>query len=209
MGCDIHAFLEFYETGPNGSCLTQCLCEDINFGRSYNLFSLMAGVRGCCSPVVPPKGIPTNPELSLISSSHYYLSVVDSPHPGMGYSYTKNTISREEAEELIKNRKSYYSNPNKTLIADPDLHTPSWLTLDELLLLRKEFLIYSMDFSATLTKKRKNEALRLLHTLSPLELMQHSFSDIEYIQVNAVIASMMAIERSGNYKTRLVFWFDS
>ena len=52
MGCDIHVKLEasngsgFYKEG------------ELLSGRSYTLFSIMAGVRGDETPLVPPRGLP-------------------------------------------------------------------------------------------------------------------------------------------------------
>lgn len=56
MGCDIHAFIEYvYE----GDSFTHSFGDgELNFGRDYTLFSLMAGVRGSENPIVSPRGFP-------------------------------------------------------------------------------------------------------------------------------------------------------
>lgn len=57
MGCDIHAHLEIKvnDKWEHWSAL--------NLGRDYELFGLMAGVRGDLDPVSQPKGLPEDASL--------------------------------------------------------------------------------------------------------------------------------------------------
>jgi len=59
MGCDIHAYIEVVHKGDQQREFVDDFGH-IYLGRNYELFSLMAGVRGGLEPVVGPKGIPTN-----------------------------------------------------------------------------------------------------------------------------------------------------
>lgn len=56
MGCDIHAFIEYAYDGDNFS--NSFSDGELNFGRDYTLFSLIAGVRGMEKPIVLPRGFP-------------------------------------------------------------------------------------------------------------------------------------------------------
>lgn len=209
MGCDIHAFIEYYHMPVDSTLSTHALTDEINFGRSYCLFSLLAGVRGSCDPVVKPRGLPNNPDISYETSCKYYLQVVDLPSISSSGLSIRHTITREAAEKLINSGRVDYANTAKTLIVDPAWHTPSWLTLNELMTVRQKYLIQAIEFDYEMSGKRRNDALDRLHKFSATELMQHVFRDVEHVQLNATIAAMMGIERSGHYKTRLVFWFDS
>ena len=71
MGCDIHAFIEYVY---DGDTITNAFTDDeLNFGRDYDLFSLIAGVRGMCAPLVSPRGFPddyaTNGHPTVFSSN--------------------------------------------------------------------------------------------------------------------------------------------
>lgn len=58
MGCDIHAYVEYIY---DGDTYTNVFCYgEINFGRDYELFSLIAGVRGISTPIVSPRGFPND-----------------------------------------------------------------------------------------------------------------------------------------------------
>jgi hypothetical protein len=215
MGCDIHAHIEYY-TEPSGSTntYTHTFATDIDLGRNYTLFSLMAGVRGMCSPVCHPKGLPTNPPISYGVAFNYYAFVVEDLDSEEGLkqaaykNFQKHVISRKQAEELTIKGVQYH-NQEKTLIADPSYHTPSWLTLAEMLRVRQKYLLEAIEYESDMRGKRRRDAINLIDDCSPEELMGHNFGDIEYVSLNATIAAMMILERHTEYKSRLVFWFDS
>lgn len=57
MGCDIHAFIEY---AYDGDTYTNTFCDsEIHIGRDYDLFGLIAGVRGTTSPLILPRGFPS------------------------------------------------------------------------------------------------------------------------------------------------------
>lgn len=215
MGCDIHAHIEYYQIPASGeSTYTHTFATDIDLGRNYALFALMAGVRGMCTPIVKPRGLPQSPPISYSVSYDYYCFVVDDLESIEGLkiaaykSFQRSVISREAAEQLISQGELYH-NQEKTLIRYPGYHTPSWLTLSELLKVRQKYLLDAIQYDSDMRGKRRRNAIDLIEDCSPEELMGHNFGDVEYVSLNATIASMMILERHTNYRSRLVFWFDS
>lgn len=209
MGCDIHAYLEYYDkdTQKYSKLFVNCLSENIQLGRDYVLFNLLAGVRGYRNPIFMPRGIPKN--LSYTVSDKFFLKVVDSVvGPNSHYPAT-NYIFRQEADDLVREGKSKYYE-NDTLIADPAWHTPSWLNKNELIEIRKRYLIEMIDYETSdYIGKRREEALDKLEHSDAVTLMKTCFPSLESVGLNAVIASMIAIENTNEYESRLVFWFDS
>ena len=55
MGCDIHMHVECKKRGK-----WVLHSEDIYDGRNYELFSILAGVRGSSTPISYPKGLPVD-----------------------------------------------------------------------------------------------------------------------------------------------------
>lgn len=54
MGCDIHASIEVQKYSWDS------VITDLNINRDYELFSILAGVRGSESPISEPRGVPSN-----------------------------------------------------------------------------------------------------------------------------------------------------
>lgn len=215
MGCDIHAHIEYYpESNGSSPVYTHTFATNLDLGRNYTLFSLMAGVRGLCLPVTYPKGLPTSPPVGYVVSYNYYSFVVEDLESVAGLkeaahkNFQNSVITREKADELVSKGTPYY-NQEKTLIANPDYHTPSWLTLGEMLRVRQKYLLEAIEYESDMRGKRRRNALDLIDDCSPEELMAHNFGDIEYVPLNATIAAMMILERHTKYRSRLVFWFDS
>ena len=63
MGCDIHAYIDYDDfTTKEEKTWISCWARDIDLGRSYVIFALMAGVRYDSrthnfSPLFEPRGI--------------------------------------------------------------------------------------------------------------------------------------------------------
>ena len=206
MGCDIHSYLEFFDKDLSDG-VARCYATHLDFGRCYTTFNLMAGVRGYRLPLIKPRGIPSTPKISFTVSENYHITVVDS--------YTNchftngRYISREDALTWVDEGRTTFEDNGKYII-DPSWHTPSWLTKDELIEVRRHYLIETLSYESTEYKgQKRRDAMEKLEQSSSVELMRFVFPSIEYVMLNATIASMIAIENSGEYKTRLVFWFDS
>ena len=206
MGCDIHPYLEIFPEDPSEGSTT-CYAENIAFGRCYTTFNLMAGVRGYRLPLIKPRGIPSSPQISFTVAQNYYFTVIDS------YTSCHNTngryISREDALTWVDEGRATFFD-NEKYLTDPTWHTPSWLTKDELIQVRRHYLIETLSYESTEYKgQKRRDAMDKLERADTVELMRFVFPSIENVMLNATIASMIAIENSGEYKSRLVFWFDS
>ena len=168
----------------------------------------MAGVRGINPPVVNPRGIPNNPELSTPVLDALTLMISD--HSTQSY-FSSRHITTEAAKMLVSENRAQYTSKDKNRVTDPNYHTYSWLTKDELIEVRRHFLLENIHFDCSEYKGKKlHDAEEKIRNSSPVELMRCVFPSIEYPTLNATIASMIAIENScDEYKTRLVFCFDS
>lgn len=207
MGCDIHAHVEFYDTNIGQTPYATCYGKDVMPGRCYTLFNLMAGVRGSPgeNPVFLPRGVPSNPKFSYAVEREFYLSVLDVGETPLAGSF----ISRSEAEELVSKGHVKYANNGKSII-NPSWHTPSFLFKKELMEIRRYYLLSMLDYDCNeYSAKKKKELRKEIKELSEVDLMRKVFPPLESPCLNAVIASMIAIENSGDLTARLVFWFDS
>lgn len=222
MGCDIHAYIEYYskqDYNKDKRCFVDCFSSQIDLGRNYILFGLLAGVRSMCDSVVPVKGIPTDPEMSYICKGDYYLNVVDDEefkeNQRMYTSgWCKRTITRSEAESYATDSlwKGKYANAEKTIMIDPSWHTPTWLTLPELQEVRKQYLLEQIEFYSEVSGKAKKELLKHVSSLHASEMMRYTFIPHESKRLLATIHAMNALEKASgelDYTTRLVCWFDS
>lgn len=136
MGCDIHCFLEEAPVSYIGDSRKVPFWHtyaSISLGRNYDVFAYMAHVRGNPMYGFPPRGLP-----DLASSTvfdYFYLNVVSSYDD-----YRKNTANLMHISEYSKlSGKDYllkFKTEYDTYVQNPDYHTPSWLTLDELAQIR-------------------------------------------------------------------------
>lgn len=203
MGCDIHAFIEYYDSSGTKNNRAYYFSEVV-FGRCYTLFNLMAGVRGINPPIFPTKGLPVNPEVSLTVFDMSTLLVSDNS------SQYQQTITKEDADSIVSRGHAEYATLDRRRITNPDIHDHSWLNIDELIEIRRRFLLENIHFDNSTYKGTKlKTAEDKIRTSDPVELMRAVFPSIEYPALNATIAAMIALEKSEDYKTRLVFWFDS
>jgi hypothetical protein len=211
MGCDIHAHIEFFsktEHKTTSNCFVRCFSGELSFGRDYILFGLMAGVRHSVPPIIKPKGIPTTPTLSYEVTDAYYLNVISDEAPRA----PTNSIRESLAKEYVSEAYSIYVDDSKLRITNPNFHTPTWLTLDELLIIRKMYLLETVEFWANISKQKKIDMLNFIKSTGARELMKYSFPDYENSVLYAAVGTMMSLERvseNADTETRLVCWFDS
>jgi hypothetical protein len=107
---------------------------------------------------------------------------------------------------------NYFSHKNEKgeYIPDPAWHTPSYVYKKELIEVRRKYLMNIIQYESTSYKgAKRKEALDIIKNSSEVEFMKSVFPSIEYVPLNVTIASMIAIENSGEYQSRFVFWFDS
>jgi len=218
MGCDIHAYIEHYSKKDllTGKCFVDSYCGRINFGRDYLMFGLLAGVRSLEAPVVPTRGLPTNPPLSWECATEYYLRVVGDEE----YETAKRDLLGQRLiskSKLDQVNTSYYGGKlqpdSQNMIPDPDYHSITWLTLDELIMVRKRYLLEYIQFYDELSgisNKKKKELIKFINDTDEKNLMKYTFHPYESLSLYTTICSMMAMERtSDDIVTRFVCWFDS
>jgi hypothetical protein len=109
MGCDIHFHIEVKMNGK----WEHYGAPDI--GRWYELFSILAGVRGSGKPIVYPKGFPK--DASVITKIDYDLWGRDAHTPSW---LNSNEILKLE-KWLEKRKEESISNPDTNEWADYDL----------------------------------------------------------------------------------------
>jgi hypothetical protein len=211
MGCDIHAYIEFFSKSDfknSRKCFVDCFAGELSFGRDYILFGLVAGVRHHLPPLIKARGIPTEPELSYTVSDAYYLNVVADD----AARFSDNSIRRTLAEEYVSEGYAHYTDSTKSHITNPNYHSATYLTLDELLTIRKMYLTEIVEFYANISNTKKKDLLSFIQKTSTRELMKFSFPDYENVGLYTTICTMMALERvseDSDTSTRLVCWFDS
>jgi hypothetical protein len=208
MGCDIHAYVEYYDVNTGQTRHATCYGKDVIPFRCYRLFNLMAGVRGGPGDKAlhSPRGIPDSPALSYDVEREYYMAVLDE---GRESPILGTFISRKDADALISSGRGKYAQDGKSIV-NPSWHTPSFLFKKELMEIRRHYLLEMLYYDCQeYTPKKRKELRQEIQSLNEIELMKKVYSPLESPCLNAVIASMIAVENSGNFRARLVFWFDS
>lgn len=224
MGCDIHAYIEFYSSDlspswgrPLWNLPTFCFAGNIPFGRNYPLFSLIAGVRNHTSAkqLYANKKISLNmnPMLSDECKNDYYVRVLENKvyEESKGYfRETKNVISRDEFLEKEKDGILVPESGSQFLARYISNHSSTYLNLHELMHVRKELLIYSIESDCDLFGKPVDQSLlQFISSKTPNELMKYNFDEYEDNMLYTTLKSMQSLEICGRYKTRFVCWFDS
>lgn len=99
-------------------------------GRNYEMFGLLAGVRGTAHPLFPKRGMPD--DVGYLVRSENMLRIVDETDPtkiGAGQCSLVNALSWHK-----NNRCAISTEPDGVTpmwVSCPDWHSHSWLTLEE------------------------------------------------------------------------------
>lgn len=145
MGCDIHCFIEYstFEK-QDGTAYWIPFGGEIHGSRNYEMFALLAGVRGGGSPLFEPRGMPENPSYGV--RSEYHLWIEDEKEGG------ERTCARADAERWIKegiSRPVLDHRGEIKWVTHPDAHTVSWLAAPEFLqVLRRYAETHNNDMGA-------------------------------------------------------------
>ena len=141
MGCDIHAYVDFDESfnASDGSPWVSCYATDIQLGRNYNLFTMMASVRddhGWAGSKRKPRGLPMKYSFKVDHANTLYIGRRESG---------ERTVSRRRAASWVKAGYSEYTayrdqDGRPRWVTDPDWHSHSWLTAKELRSIQAEFV---------------------------------------------------------------------
>ena len=134
MGCDIHLRIEkrkrvnpypndrheWYNVGFKGEF--DC--------RIYGMFARMAGVRGNGTNKVEfkPRGLPDD-MTDWATCETFYMNVTSNQE---AIEWGENYCSKESAERWVEQGYSDWVDEDHRRVTDPDLHSHSWLTTQEL-----------------------------------------------------------------------------
>jgi len=127
MGCDIHAYVEINEFdrwwGVTGN---------ISLGRNYQMFGLLSnGVRGY-SGGLEPKGLPIDVGYQAQADSRIRINkdITEDGYYEGGYCVTLKTA--QDWEKRLGCKIHYLTDGEPYTVDDPDWHSHTWLTLEEL-----------------------------------------------------------------------------
>ena len=125
MGCDIHMYIEEWDTTNKKWSI---LAEDSYTGRDYDFFGIIAGVRGRRSPqLFEVKGFPDDASPEVKAEYDAWV----------GDSHTPSYILREEIEEVLDENIMFSSevylpkSQMKKLLHGISSGNPEWNILDE------------------------------------------------------------------------------
>lgn len=209
MGCDIHAVIEHYNAEDATSFPATAFSSEIGFGRDYSLFGFLAGVRSMTRDFIPPRGIPASPAISWDSEASLFLTVQDA---SCGNFLNHRLILRSEFEELRGSHPELIVKQNsfgETLIQNPSWHSISWLTLPELYAVRKRYLLDQIEYYCNISRSKRHELLEFIKAQEPSRLLDYVFPMADSKTLYSSLCTMRALEKFGDTRTRLVFWFDS
>jgi len=230
MGCDIHIYPEWYskkdqlESIPEKSVWIHSACSEFHVGRNYELFSIMAQVRGASPFGYSPRGLPDDPAPGFDASYKYKLIVIpdeelkESGSSDFGQSFVAKSIAENWKTCLCYSIKVLQDadpeNRKREEIMHPDYHSHSWLTTKELFHVRQIYLREQIEFNYSqydMTKKKVKPLLKKLDDCpDPIDLFNINFGNFEYTSLNALIGMLYSAERTDpDTQGRIVFWFDS
>ena len=154
MGCDIHCYIEYAHPGQQDEELYwNNFGGRINPGRDYDMFEIIAGVRGNMDQLFAPKGLPEG-MLGWMTDFDAHMMINDE----LAMRGSENYVTLQQAESwggVIRN-----SDDKPCKVSHPDWHNHSWLTYDELAqaiahyILNKTEWPYSVEWDAILAVMR-------------------------------------------------------
>jgi hypothetical protein len=130
VGTDIYAFIDWETEDENGKEFVDCFARHVYLGRSYDLFGLLAGIRGGTA-VYPPRGLPKQVSFHVL---HEYTYVVTDKRMPYVVAYP------EEAAGYVDKGIAVWWDETHTRVTNPDWHTPSWLNTSELIEIQSRFV---------------------------------------------------------------------
>ena len=152
MRCDIHGCVEWtYDNREHWIPF----CE-VSLERNYRLFGALAGVRDITYQQFEPRGFPENAGWQARKS--YSLYIVSDKELASEWNDVNVVV-----ESRVSSFLQWGSVPvDKDHISNPDFHTPSWLTTQELKIACKAIPDYTED---------ADEMLAIVTMMERLELM--------------------------------------
>ena len=183
MGADIHMFVEYSCRSIGDEVRWNAFSGEINGCRDYELFALLANVRGS-GALFAPRGLPD--AIGWEAEGAFYRLV--SYEPALAFDNTplpldEREVTADTAEMWVQKYGSHYrgtrvKNGKPLMVSQPDWHRASWLT--------------AAEFRKVLeARDAQNPAWKV------------------HISYWAVLAAMAAFDRASGHSSRLVFWFDN
>ena len=125
MGCDIHLHIETRrKKRANDELIWFPFGGEFRLWRNYDLFGRLAGVRSATPALVKARGIPD--DLAYTAAGTYWIHVGDDDSWEGG----NRSVSLDRAQQWGTATKRD-KDGNIKYVADPDCHTPTWLTPEE------------------------------------------------------------------------------
>lgn len=185
MGCDIHLRVERrrkVNPYPNDRNEWHNVGFKGEFGcRIYGMFARMANVRAYgdhYKVMFEPRGLPKDMTDWRTVESFYFYVTDDKAAVDWGFNY----CLREDAERWVEKGYSEWVDEDHRRVTDPDLHSHSWLTTQEL----------RQCFDDCFKQEDG--------TMKP-------YSD--YVEWLGLVSMCEGIESTGEYECRVVFAFDN
>lgn len=183
MGCDIHLMVEMREKPSLGRKSTWCGAGFVGeFSvRIYGMFARMAKVRDyygdLCKVQFEPRGLPN--DITFWAQLIFYMRVTaisEAIEWGSGY------CTKEDAERWVSQGLSEWYDESHMLLTNPDHHSHSWLTTQEL----------RQCFDDCFKKK---------------DGTYYPYSD--YAEWLGLVSFCEGVESDGKHECRVVFAFDN
>ena len=202
MGCDIHLYIE-YKSKDGYDPAWQGFGGNINPGRNYAMFALMADVRNYGDEKLPVlverRGMPDDAGYTATDDNRIYISETKS----------EDYVSMETAKRWVKSGSSKFINDkdgNPIWVTNPDAHSHSWLTTSEFESVINKYL----ELEAGWHKVRVEEHNKMVkeENIQPDSWAYAPPSMVDEPEYQVVLASLKRFEELG-YDARVVFWFDN
>jgi hypothetical protein len=190
MGADIHMYVEYRnkkqakERDAKGEKpYWMAYGRQVNPGRNYVMFAILASVRGDYPESFQPKGKLPKDHMSWTTSGDAYMYIYDKKDEGKDW---EGFVTLKKAKEWEKYGCKIINRPDGTpaFVEHPDFHSHSWMSIEEL---EQAYKIYTEKAS-----KQWGEEITRPH--------------VEWM---ALLASMKALEGDDENEVRVVFWFDN
>ena len=180
MGCDIHLRIEQRVKSSDTKDWDGVGFSGQFSSRIYSMFARMADVRSYGDNYkvkFEPRGLPT--DICYSSAEQFYMTVTDDEG---AIEWGGHYCRKEDAERWVENGYSRWADESHRRVTDPDYHSYSWLTTQELR------MCYDDCF------KREDG------TYKP-------FAD--YVEWLGLVSLCEGIESDGVHECRVVFAFDN
>lgn len=197
MGCDIHTFIEYSDfTDQDGQSYWSCMAGQYNPGRDYRMFGLLASVRGG-DALFETRGMPEG-KVSYQVQDYMRCRIADEGEGDDGEVSlaTAQSWTTGHYGETITND----SQGKPRWVTNPDLHSHSWLTVEEL---RQVLDRYRLGDKADAINVPSEDRAVVMQAAAALHGGESYAAGWD-----AILAAMEAFKARG-CQTRLVFCFDN